>query len=606
MNSGNTQAAAYVSSDSSITGNLNYINDPKYISGNICPNPGHRLVQETPGSACFGGQGTCNFNCTNFSDALSCLATQPAPPSAAPTVSVAPSLAPSAKSSVSSTPTSVPSMVSVAPTGQTTQSFVPSQGVLNASSIPSNIGSVVPTRRASSSISPSLSVRPSGVSASASPTGSNRGSTSPENAQSGAPTHVGLSSTSPAISLVPSARSRAPNSISFAPSMSQLPSEVSVHPTGAPSVLGSHTSASPSGAKPSISPAASETPAGSRRPSVVPSRFVSRSPSAEPRKSLSLPPSVLPSKPQSTIAPLARSSVPTSGSQQPSSKPTSSNTPLNSQPTVSVAPTKKSASSFPSLPRSQVPTAKFMTLPPESGKPSIAQLTRLPSFRPSMTPTYQSSIPSMKPTTAETMHTRTPTQFRRIDTVIPSFMPAARQTFQPSPFHSTVTSQSPSSTPTLPPIHTSQTPTVSQKCDCTKYGNHNEYSFGGQHQAWIAKNSGHKWPKKGVPVKQSKISTKSKGIGARHRKLQSPGPEKGPPKAGIPKLPQLGPVKGVPPGNSPIISIPPKFISFSSGNQADPCIYYCQWATPRPPTAAPADCNKNTPSVKPRSVGFFG
>jgi hypothetical protein len=70
---GDNQGTSYVSEESNFIGDSNYIN-PAFVSS-VCQEAGMRLIQEQVGSGCFDVNRTdCDFNCTSFFDADTCLA----------------------------------------------------------------------------------------------------------------------------------------------------------------------------------------------------------------------------------------------------------------------------------------------------------------------------------------------------------------------------------------------------------------------------------------------------------------------------------------------------------------------------------------------------
>lgn len=118
--SGNTQAVVYVSEESQYSSLNNYIGI-NFIS-TVCPDPGLRLVQESPKSGCFQANRTdCNFNCTSFFDAETCQAQVTDSPTSHPTQlpSAKPLLPPTVQPTLdinSSTPvTAAPSNIKMAP-----------------------------------------------------------------------------------------------------------------------------------------------------------------------------------------------------------------------------------------------------------------------------------------------------------------------------------------------------------------------------------------------------------------------------------------------------------------------------------------------------------
>jgi len=157
FNSGNTQAVAYVSSDSAIVESQNYVDNPNYITGAICPKPGLRLVKENPGSSCFEN-GACSFTCTPFANATFCAVSQQGQPSLTPSVF---SEAPSGPPSSAPTPTASPTKLSVAPSKKPAVSIRPSVSpTLKPSSQPAAL-SRLPSQSPSGSAPPTPTGRPS-------------------------------------------------------------------------------------------------------------------------------------------------------------------------------------------------------------------------------------------------------------------------------------------------------------------------------------------------------------------------------------------------------------------------------------------------------------
>jgi hypothetical protein len=118
--SGNTQAVVYVSEESQYSSLDNYIG-PNFISS-VCPDPGLRLVQESPNSGCFQANRTdCSFNCTTFFDAETCRAQVTEAPTSRPTQkpsakpSLPPTLAPTINMTSATPVTAAPSNITMAP-----------------------------------------------------------------------------------------------------------------------------------------------------------------------------------------------------------------------------------------------------------------------------------------------------------------------------------------------------------------------------------------------------------------------------------------------------------------------------------------------------------